>query len=48
MIGGILDLDPERWLYPKQLEPRLLAENVAAFTKLYDPFDWTKMIGGEE
>jgi hypothetical protein len=44
IIAGMLDLDPQRWRKPRRIEYSAAQARLAEFKKLYEPFDWTKML----
>lgn len=48
VIAGILDIDADRYMYPKPLDQAVLDKMVAKFVKDFDPFDWTKMLAGQK
>ena len=44
IIGNVLDLEPRRWIKPRRVDFAFNKERVEKFRRLYDSYDWTKMI----
>ncbi len=47
-MAGMLELDHETWMRPKDDEPEVLRKKVAQFVVDWDKYDWTLQLGEEE
>ena len=47
VIGGILDLPPNRWRKPRELTEEESEEDAKNFRKAFEKFDWTKMLNNQ-
>ncbi|KAH8925726.1 hypothetical protein BT69DRAFT_1216194 [Atractiella rhizophila] len=47
IIGNMLELEPRRWRKPRRIDRSRNPERVKAFQKMYDSFNWTKMLKEE-
>lgn len=46
IIGNLLSLEPRKWRKPRRLDRRDNPKRIADFRKMYDAYDWTKMLPG--